>query len=103
MSNTTICLSLACGTFITVINPLIKHRKLNINITNLRSLCFRQDKNDLHFKVIVTVDLTSQTRVQGADVERTIKDHISDTNNLGDLTATVDGNYQFTVLKGKLD
>lgn len=36
-------------------------------------------------------------------MERRIKDHISQTSKLGDLTPTVDGNYQFTVLKGKLD
>lgn len=57
----------------------------------------------MYFKVIVTVDLTFPTRVQGSYVESTIKRHIESTNKLGNFIPKIDGNYRFTVLKGKLE
>lgn len=60
----------------------------------------RQAKDDAVFKLLVTIDITSNERINGNSLDQLIRQQIESTSNIGGHTLTMD-NYQFTVISGK--
>lgn len=63
---------------------------------------FRHDENDRHFKLFVTVDITSDNRISGASLDGIIRQEIQAISRIGDHTVQLDSHYKFTTTEGKL-
>lgn len=68
----------------------------------IRLFLFRQDEHDKHFKLFVTVDITSDNRISGAGLDRILRQQIQSTNKIGEYTVHLDNHYKFTTTEGTL-
>ncbi|XP_037037177.1 basement membrane-specific heparan sulfate proteoglycan core protein isoform X11 [Bradysia coprophila] len=63
----------------------------------------REDENDRHFKLFVTVDITSDNRISGAGLDRIIRQELGTYNKIGDYIVQLDSHYKFTTTEGRAD
>lgn len=80
---------------------------VNVSLSDILStsnglLFFRQDEHDQHFKLFVTVDITSDNRISGSSLDGIIRHEIQGFNKIGDHTVHLDSHYKFTTTEGKL-
>lgn len=75
----------------------VQYTRIEFNVSNI---FFRQDENDKHFKLFVTVDITSDNRISGAGLDRIIRQQIQAYNKIGEYTVHLDGHYKFTTTEG---